>query len=388
MKATTVKDKDIDVTVRDRNIDLIVKDGKSDLTVKDKRLDVTATEQDPRWQAVVSRDKKSDGKFYYSVKTTGVYCRPSCAARLANPTNVQFHLTCADAQRAGFRPCKRCKPNEAPLAQQHAQKITEICRLIESSDTVPTLDELAESAGMSAYYFHRLFKSVTGLTPKGYAAAHQAKRVRKRLADATTVTEAIFEAGFNSNSRFYEKANDVLGMTPTKFRAGGTNTSIHFAVGQCSLGSILVAKSERGVCAILLGDDPEELIQNLQDKFPKASLLGGNKEFEQLVATVVGFIEAPAIGLDLPLDVRGTAFQQRVWQALREIPVGSTASYTDIAKKIGAANSVRAVAQACGANSLAVAIPCHRVVRNDGALAGYRWGVERKRTLLAREANA
>jgi AraC family transcriptional regulator of adaptative response/methylated-DNA-[protein]-cysteine methyltransferase len=200
------------------------------------------------------------------------------------------------------------------------------------------------------------------------------------------VTDAIYDAGFNSSSRFYESSNEVLGMTPTTFRDGGANTAIHFAIGECSLGSILVAKSERGVCAVLIGDDPLQLMRDLQDQFPKANLIGGESGYENLVAKVVGLIEKPGVGLDLPLDIRGTAFQQRVWTALQQIPVGSRASYTDIAKLIGMPKAVRAVAQACGANSLAVAIPCHRVVRNDGALSGYRWGVERKQALLDREA--
>lgn len=231
-------------------------------------------------------------------------------------------------------------------------------------------------------------KAVTGLTPRAYAAAHRAKRVRAELARRGTVTEAIYGAGYNSNGRFYEKSNQVLGMTPTNYRAGGANTEIRFAIGECSLGSILVAQSERGVCAILLGDDPDNLARDLQDQFPRADVIGGDAGFEQLVAKIVGFVEAPRLGLDLPLDVRGTAFQQRVWQALREIPVGETVSYTDIANRIGAPKSVRAVAQACAANALAVAIPCHRVVRNDGGLSGYRFGVERKRELLEKEAHA
>lgn len=347
-----------------------------------------STVNDRRWAAVVARDPEADGTFYYSVKTTGVYCRPSCAARLARPENVRFHPTYADAERAGFRPCKRCKPNVPPLVEQHAAKVAEICRLIENTETVPSLEALASHVGLSAYYFHRLFKAVTGLTPKAYAVAHRAKRVRRELDRSATVTEAIFDAGYNSNGRFYEKSDAVLGMTPSNYRAGGTNTEMRFAVGECSLGSILVAASERGVCAILLGNDPNALARDLQDRFPRANLIGGDKEFEQLVANVVGFVEAPALGLDLPLDVRGTAFQQRVWQALRKIPVGSTASYMDIAKRIGSPNSGRAVAQACAANALAVAIPCHRVVKNDGALSGYRWGVERKLALLKRERHA
>ena len=326
--------------------------------------------------------------FYYSVQTTGVYCRPSCAARLARSENVRFHTTCEDAEKAGFRPCKRCKPNQPSLVEQHAAKVTAACRIIEESETVPGLQELAQRIGLSAYHFHRVFKQVTGLTPREYGAAHREKRVRNELSRSGTVTEAIFDAGYNSNARFYEKSNEVLGMTPTNYRAGGANTEIRFAIGECSLGSILVASSDRGVCAILLGDDADKLVHDLQDQFPRANLIGGDAEFEQLVATVVGFIEAPGIGLDLPLDVRGTAFQQRVWQALREIPAGETASYTDIANRIGSPKSVRAVAQACAANALAVAIPCHRVVRNDGGLSGYRWGVERKRALLGREARA
>jgi AraC family transcriptional regulator of adaptative response/methylated-DNA-[protein]-cysteine methyltransferase len=339
-----------------------------------------------RWAAVVRRDRNADGLFYYAVQTTGVYCRPSCPARLARRENVQFHATCEAAEQAGFRPCKRCRPNAAALAEQHAVAVEKACRIIEHADEAPSLDALAEAAGMSRYHFHRVFTAITGVTPKAYAAAHRAQRVRDALSQTATVTEAIYSAGFHANGRFYATSSEVLGMTPTNFRSGGNETSIRFAVGECSLGSILVAKSERGICAILLGDDPDALTRDLQDQFPQADLIGGDAEFEQLVSKVVGFVEAPALGLDLPLDVRGTAFQQRVWQALRKIPAGSTASYTDIARTIGAPHSVRAVAQACGANALAVAIPCHRVVRNDGALSGYRWGVDRKRTLLEREA--
>ena len=348
----------------------------------------TATVSDPRWAAVVARDPKADGKFFYSVKTTGVYCRPSCAARTARPENVAVHLTAADAEQAGFRPSKRCKPDQPPLAEQHAAQVAELCRLIENAEQVMSLEELANQAGLSAYHLHRVFKAVTGLTPRAYAAAHRAKRVRTELGRSGTVTDAIYGAGYNSNGRFYEESNQVLGMTPTNYRAGGANTEIRFAIGECSLGSILVAASERGVCAILLGDDPDQLARDLQDRFPRAELMGGDAGFEQLVAKVVGFVEAPRLGLDLPLDVRGTAFQQRVWQALRQIPAGETVSYTEVAKRIGSPKSVRAVAQACAANALAVAIPCHRVVRNDGGLSGYRWGVERKRALLGREAKA
>jgi AraC family transcriptional regulator, regulatory protein of adaptative response / methylated-DNA-[protein]-cysteine methyltransferase len=347
-----------------------------------------ATVNDLRWASLIGRDPSADGKFYYSVKTTGVYCRPSCAARLARPENVQFHSTCEDAEKAGFRPCKRCKPNQAGIAKQNAGKIAKACRLIEKSEDAPSLRRSASYVGMSTFHFHRTFKSITGLTPTEYAAAHRSKRVRASLERSNTVTGAIYDAGFNSSGRFYENSTQVLGMTPSKFREGGTDTDIFFAIGECSLGSILVAQSEKGVCSILIGDDPQLLVRDLQDRFPKANLIGDESDYQELIAKVVGLIEKPGVGLDLPLDIRGTAFQQRVWKALQQIPPGSTATYTEIAAKIGMPKAVRAVAQACGANALAVAIPCHRVIRNDGSLSGYRWGVERKRVLLEREALA
>jgi AraC family transcriptional regulator, regulatory protein of adaptative response / methylated-DNA-[protein]-cysteine methyltransferase len=345
-----------------------------------------AADQDTRWRAVVARDASADGTFVYSVRSTGVYCRPSCPARRAKPSNVQFHATAEDAERAGFRPCKRCKPNQAGLAELHAAKVAEICRFIEAEDRVPSLAELARKAKMSPHHFHRVFKAVSGVTPAAYARSARAKRVRDELGRRRSVTEAIYGAGFNANSRFYEAADEMLGMKPSDFRAGGANTAIRFAIGECSLGSILVAQSERGVCAILLGDEPDALLRELQDRFPRAELIGGDAGFERLVAKVVGFVEAPAVGLDLPLDVRGTAFQQRVWRALQAIPAGKRVTYGELAVAIGAPRAVRAVASACAANPIAVAIPCHRVIRKGGGLSGYRWGVERKRALLTREA--
>ena len=347
-----------------------------------------SSNDDARWRAIERRDRAADGTFVYSVRTTGVYCRPSCAARLPRRENVAFHASCADAERAGFRPCKRCRPSEPALADQHAAAVARACRLIEEAEEAPSLAALAHAAGLSRFHFHRVFKAVTGVTPKAYAAAHRGKRVRAELAQGGTVTEAIYGAGFNSSGRFYAAAPDLLGMTPTQFRAGGSGNVIRFAVGECSLGSILVAATDKGVCAIELGDDPDALVRALQDIFPQARLVGGDAAFEQLVAKVVGFVEAPAHGLELPLDIRGTSFQQRVWKALRAIPAGSTATYTEIAKRIGRPRAVRAVAHACASNAIAVAIPCHRVVRMDGSLAGYRWGVARKRALLARERAA
>ena len=346
------------------------------------------TINDQRWTAVVARDASADGTFVYSVRTTGVYCRPSCSARPARPENVQFYATSGDAVAAGFRPCKRCTPDQPSLLERRAATVTRACRRIESSDQAPSLEVLAKAAGMSPFHFHRVFRALTGLTPRGYAIAHRDGRVRRELERSNTVTQAIYESGYNSNGRFYAKSDAVLGMTPTVYRAGGATAEIRFAIGECSLGSILVARSARGVCAIMLGDEPEALARSLQERFPRAELIGGDAEFEELVARVVGFIEAPGLGLDLPLDVQGTAFQQRVWQALREIPVGRTATYSEIAGRIGTPRAVRAVAGACAANALAVAIPCHRVVRTDGSLSGYRWGVERKRALLERESGS
>jgi AraC family transcriptional regulator of adaptative response/methylated-DNA-[protein]-cysteine methyltransferase len=346
----------------------------------------SAVVRDPRYQAVLARDARADGAFYYSVKTTGVYCRPSCAARPARPENIAFHSTASAAKRAGFRPCKRCKPDQPSLAERQRVQVAELCRLIEGSDEMPSLAELARHAGLSVFHTQRTFKAVTGLTPKAYGSAHRAKRVRAELERSRSVTEAIYGAGYSSSGRFYEESSERLGMTPTKYRRGGAGLEVRFAVGECSLGSILVASTSRGVCAILLGDDPEKLVHDLERRFSRARLVGGDGDFEQLVATVVGLVEKPHVDVALPLDICGTAFQERVWQALRKIPAGTTATYADIARRIGAPKSVRAVAQACAANALAVAIPCHRVVRSDGALSGYRWGVERKRVLLAREA--
>jgi AraC family transcriptional regulator of adaptative response/methylated-DNA-[protein]-cysteine methyltransferase len=356
---------------------------------EDAMLDTAApisADRDPRWQAVITHDRAADGSFYYSVASTGVYCRPSCPSRQPKPENVAYHLSCEDAERAGYRACKRCKPNEASLSERHAAIIARICRVILASEEVPNLDELAEKAGLSRYHFHRLFKSITGLTPGAYARANRADRVRTELAKPdTSVTSAIYAAGFNSHSRFYETSEKLLGMTPRDFKQGGRNAEIRFAVAESSLGAVLVAQSERGICAILLGDDPDVLTRELQDRFPKANLIGGDAEFEKLVAKVLSFVEAPALGLDLPLDLQGTAFQQRVWQALRSIPPGETTTYAEIARKIGAPKSVRAVGAACGANPVAIAVPCHRVVRTDGGLSGYRWGVDKKRALIARE---
>jgi AraC family transcriptional regulator of adaptative response/methylated-DNA-[protein]-cysteine methyltransferase len=341
---------------------------------------------DPRWAQLLARDSSADGRFFYSVETTGVYCKPSCAARAPRPEHVVFHSDGPTAERAGFRPCKRCRPAGPSLEQERRAIVAELCRMIDDAESPPSLAELAVHAGLSPHHLHRIFKAVTGTTPRAYAAERRAERLRVALEDGASVTEAIYSAGFGSSGRFYAASSRVLGMKASDYRGGGKNHRIRFAVGQCSLGAILVAASEQGVCAILLADAPEELIVDLEQRFPHAELVGGDAEFEGWVASVVGLVEAPGGSLALPLDLRGTLFQQRVWRALTQIPVGQTTTYTELAERIGTPAAVRAVARACAQNPLAVAIPCHRVVRKDGDLAGYRWGIERKRALLEREA--
>ena len=345
----------------------------------------TASAADGRWAAVVARDKAADGTFVTGVRTTGIYCRPSCTARRPLRENVSFYESNEEAEAAGFRACKRCKPNAPAGEGEHTAKIAEACRMIETAETPPKLDELAMSAGMSPYHFHRVFKAVTGVTPKAYAVAHRQNRVRDALKGDKSVTEAIYEAGFNSSGRFYADAAKSLGMKPGEFRAGGANIEIRHATAPCSLGQILVAATDKGVCAIFFGDDPKALDQELRNRFPRAKLIAGDREFGKLVAKVVAYVEAPHKDLDLPLDIRGTAFQHQVWAALREIPPGETVTYGDIARRIGKPAAVRAVGTACGANHIAVAIPCHRVLGSDGKLTGYRWGTARKRALLDRE---
>jgi len=341
--------------------------------------------EDPHWRAVLARDPGADGRFVYAVRSTGIYCRPSCPSRRPRRENVTFHATPVDAERAGFRPCKRCRPDAAASAGSRSAMVARLCRMIETAERAPALAELAAHAGLSRFHVQRVFKAETGLSPRSYAAAQRARRMREALAGGATVTRALYDAGYGASARFYAEADAVLGMAPSAYRAGGTNMEIRYASGQCSLGWVLVAQSARGVCAILLGDDPVALGRELAQRFRNASLVEGGAAFAELVERVLAFVDAPRLGLELPLDVQGTAFQQRVWQALRAIPAGETLSYAELARRIGAPRAVRAVAAACAANTIAVAVPCHRAVRSDGALAGYRWGVERKRALLERE---
>lgn len=353
--------------------------------MNDRSRHAIQTADDPRWTQVLARDPEADSLFWYSVITTGVYCRPSCPSRVARPEHVRLHDSLDDARATGCRPCQRCNPDGASRQEENTAMVTRACRMIEQSEQEPSLAKLARSVGRSPSHFHRLFKRIVGITPKRYAAAWRAQYIRNELQLAQTVTQAIYQAGFSSSGHFYHQSADMLGMSPKAYRSGGVREALHFAVGDCSLGTVLVASSEKGLVCVTLGDDPELLVRDLQDRFPAATLIGADADYENLVARVVGLVEAPGLPLDLPLDVRGTVFQQRVWQALRAIPAGQTRSYAEIARAIGQPTSARAVARACGANAIAVAIPCHRVVRQDGALSGYRWGTERKQVLLERE---
>ncbi len=340
-----------------------------------------------KYDAVSRCDRGADGRFVYAVITTGIYCRPSCKSKLAKRENVRFFPNNDAAGQAGFRPCKRCVPDEASIETQVSARMVAVCRMIEGAESAPALETLARSAGMSPFHFHREFKAVVGMTPKAYHKACRADRVREALRKSHNVSGAIYDAGYQSTGRFYADAGETLGMNPDSYRRGGVQETIHFAVGECSLGSVLVASTEKGVCAILMGDDANELAIDLQKRFAKATITDADETYEKVVATVIALIDSPALTASgLPLDIRGTVFQRKVWEALREIPPGKTVGYREIAEMIGSPKAVRAVAGACAANPLAVVIPCHRVVRTDGKLSGYRWGVERKRTLLEKES--
>jgi AraC family transcriptional regulator of adaptative response/methylated-DNA-[protein]-cysteine methyltransferase len=345
------------------------------------------TTDDECWADVAAR-RVSGAAFVYAVTTTGIYCRSTCSSRRPLRANVRFFASAADAVAAGFRACLRCRPDGASHVSERAQLIERICRMIDAAEALPSLDELAAEAGMSPYHFHRLFRATVGVTPRAYAVARRRARLQRSLPHAATVTDAAYDAGYNSSSRFYANATDELGMSPRAARTGGANAQIRAAVGMCSLGTILVAATERGVCAIDLGDDASVLRAGLVARFPRASITFDDVALESHIANVIALVDGtpgdPA--REIALDIAGTAFSQRVWAALREIPYGTTATYSDIARTIGAPGSARAVARACAANPVALTIPCHRVVRNDGTISGYRWGPERKRALLQRES--
>lgn len=337
-----------------------------------------------RWDTLTER--RVDSSFVYAVTSTGIYCRSSCPSRLPLRKNVEFFETTIAAELAGYRPCKRCAPDEHPRPDPATRAVARMCQMIEESDSENTLAELAAHAELSTSHAHRQFRRITGVTPKAYANAITRRRVESKLREQANVTHAIYASGFGASSRFYERVGQLLGMSARQYQSGGPGLSIQFAVGQCSLGAFLVAATERGVCAVYLGDEPGALVADLERRFPAADLIGSDPAFETTVAQVVALLEQSGdTRAELPLDIQGTVFQERVYQTLRQVRPGETITYSELALRIGLPKAARAVASACARNDVAVLIPCHRVVRTDGSLSGYRWGVERKRALLQRE---
>lgn len=339
-----------------------------------------------RWEALVARDSHAAAAFVYGVRTTGIYCRPGCASRQPRREHVAFFASAAAAEHAGFRPCKRCQPQAQSEPTPAAELVARACAMIEAAESPPTLSELAAGVGLSPHYFQRLFRQTLGVTPRQYAAARRAERLREQLGREASITEAIYAAGFGSSGGFYAQSAAQLGMTPGDYRAGGRGRQIRYASAPCALGWVGVAATEQGLCAIELADTAAELPALLAARFPQALLTPAGDDFASSLSAVVNFLEAPGRELGLPLDLQGTVFQRQVWAALQQLPAGSTASYSAIAERIGRPGAARAVAGACAANPLAVVVPCHRVVRGSGDLGGYRWGLARKRALLAREA--
>lgn len=340
---------------------------------------------DNKWKAVVDNDSSADGTFYYAVKTTGVYCRPSCTSRLPNRSNIEYFRSCVDAETAGYRACKRCKPTTNSKAQEIEEKVIQACRIIEASETNIKLDELAAQVNLSSYHFHRLFKKIVGVTPKQYALRQQSQRFQKSLNTSPSITDAIYSSGFGSSGSAYDKTQNQIAMKPKDYRSGAVGVTITYGLTCCFLGWVIVAATDLGICAIEFGDDPDELPDQVQDRFPKAQLKKAETGFDSLIKQVVDFIKAPEDTFQLPLDIQGTAFQQQVWNILRHIKPGKTLSYSEVANQIGNPRAVRAVASACASNKLAVVIPCHRVISKDGKVSGYRWGAERKKMLLESE---
>lgn len=353
----------------------------------DRNANTAFQSDDARWKAVMERNAHADGTFFYAVGTTGVFCRPSCTARRPLRKNVSFYGSKAEAKLAGFRPCKRCKPDSTPTHQRRKEAMVETCRLIERAEREPTLAELAGAVGLSPYHFNRVFKSIVGVTPKQYAIAHRSRIAAKQLKTSKDVTTAIYASGYGASSRFYESTRGRHGMTATSLRQGGAGISIRYAFRESSLGLVVVAATEKGICAVLFGASPAELTEDLHGRFPRADfeLAHAGSDFEEWVERTVDYVEGQTARFDIPLDVRGTAFQELVWRVLRDVPAGQTVSYADVARRIGRPTSARAVGRACAANPVAVVVPCHRVVRSDGSLSHYRWGADRKARLLQRE---
>jgi AraC family transcriptional regulator of adaptative response/methylated-DNA-[protein]-cysteine methyltransferase len=335
-----------------------------------------------QWQQVIARDARQDGRFVFAVRSTGIYCRPSCPSRRPRRDSVEFFPNPKDAERAGYRACLRCKPTQV---SEQAQYVIRARQLLDSSETTVTLAQLSQQVGLSAFHLQRLFKRATGLSPREYQSARRMQQVKSELRKGEDVTTALYDAGFSSSSRLYENSNQQLGMTPGTYRRGGAGMTITYAVAPSALGLLLVAATERGLCAVRFGESASELEHGLRAEFHSATLRRDDGALRRYLDPLLAELRGQSSPITLPLDVRATAFQKKVWEALQHIPRGETRSYTDIARQIGEPSAVRAVARACATNPVAIAVPCHRVVRSDGELAGYRWGIERKRKLLKAE---
>ena len=334
------------------------------------------------WKVLLGEEPLTED-FIYAVKTTGIYCRPHCAARLPKKENVLFYQNAQEAQKHGFRACKRCLPDN--IVSKEQALITQLCRLIEKSPHELSLEELAQGVNLSATYLQKFFKKQTLLSPKEYAQINKSEKIRSLLKRQQEITASFYETGYNSSSRFYEVSDKILGMTPTQYQNQGKNMKIHFALSSSSLGYVLIAKTTKGVCAIQLGSDKDILINNFKKDFKQATLIEQEDSLGELLVKVIDFIEQPVTNLDLPLDIKGTVFQKKVWDALQKIPLGQTLNYSEVATLIGLPRAARAVANACGQNPVCLAIPCHRVIHKDGTISGYRWGIERKKEILKRE---
>ena len=337
------------------------------------------------WQAVRANDARFDGAFYLGVKTTGIYCRPSCRARTPKRENVAFFPTWSDAEKFGLRACLRCKPRSGEKVDPQVEKILKVCDLLGSEDPY-SLEDLAGAVGLSPYHLQRSFKEIIGVSPKKYSEAKKMERFKSELRDGSDVTAAMYDAGFGSSSRLYEKASASMGMTPAAYKKGGQGVTINYSITDCELGRILVARTIKGLCNVAFADDDESLEENLRREYPNAEVVKDAKVLKGFVDEILKHLAGEKKRLDLPLDIQATAFQMKVWELLRKIPYGEKITYSQLAEQLGDRKKVRAVAQACANNRVAVVIPCHRVVGSNGKLTGYRWGIERKEKLLATEA--
>ena len=356
--------------------------------------------QDARWSVVQSRDRRADGSFVYAVRSTGIYCKPSCPSRRPRREQVAYFSLPAAAEQKGFRACKRCKPQLARVQDPRTEAVARVCREIDRqvqdagglannedrSDRRLTLPALGTVAGMGSHQLERAFRSVMGISPRQYADARRMQWLKSNLKKGDDVTTALYDAGFGSSSRLYERAPGHLGMTPATYREGGAGMEIRYTIANSPLGRLLVGATERGISAIYLGKDDAPLEAELRKEYPRAEIHRDRNGMQEWVGQILEHLRGHQPNLDLPTDVQATAFQRRVWQELRKIPYGTTRTYSQVARAIGQPSAIRAVARACATNPVSVVVPCHRVVREDGNLAGYRWGVERKRELLEHEA--